>query len=158
VFPFGKVERDVDAAGALEFVKERLTEGQAELHRAQMLAGLRDRHHTADAEAGDAVLQTDDLLVFGIGDHHGLAEARQVVAEFCGLVHAKIGNRGCRVELKLVDAVVRLQRRKPRDEKADQGLAVVTAIASWTDGIDATTAAIASARRDSGMSLDCNPL
>ena len=121
----GDMERHVDAAGALELVEERLGEGQAEFDRAEMLAGLRHRHDAANAEAGDAALKSDNRLAIDIGRHHGLAEAGEIVAEFGGLMHAQIGDRGRNVELELIDAVVRLQRCEAGAEQLDQRVAIV---------------------------------
>ncbi|MHC2625226.1 hypothetical protein ACVIW2_007258 [Bradyrhizobium huanghuaihaiense] len=86
---------------------------------------LRDRHHAADAETGDAALEADHDLAVLVGDDHGLAETGEVVAEFGGLVHAQERGRRRHVELKLVDAVVGLDGGKHRPEQAHQRLAVL---------------------------------
>ena len=119
-----KMKRDIDAAGALELVEERLAERQAELHRAEMLAGQRDRNDAADAEPGDAAFEADDRLAVLIGCDHRLAESREVVAEFLRLVDAQIGCRRRRVKLELIDAIVGFQRCKSGAEQRHQGIAV----------------------------------
>ncbi|MGY3076181.1 hypothetical protein ACVWZZ_002552 [Bradyrhizobium sp. LM6.10] len=84
-----------------------------------MLVALRDRHDAADAEPGHAALEADHDLVLLVGDDHGFAEAREVVAEFSRLVHAQERGRGRHVELELLDAVLRFGRGKHRPEQAD---------------------------------------
>ncbi len=121
----GKVKSDIDAAGPLEFVEKRLAEAQAELNRAKMPGTLCDRHNAADAKPGDAAFEADDHLVAEIGRDHGLAKARQVVAEFCGLMDPQEGNRGRGVKLELVDAVIGFQAGEAGPEQFHQGLAIV---------------------------------
>src|SRR5207249_3994407 len=96
----GKMESDVDVAVGLEVIEERLAEGQAKLDAAEMLAALRDRHHAANPESGDPAFEADHDPTLLVGDKYGLAEARKVVAEFGGLVHAQIRRRGRHVELE----------------------------------------------------------
>src|SRR5882757_7126449 len=88
----GEMERDVDAAGPLEFIEKGLAKTQAEFDRSQMLAGLRDRHHAANAQSGDAAFQPDNRLAFLVGGQHRLAKAGKIVAEFRRLVDPKIGD------------------------------------------------------------------
>ncbi len=121
-----EIERDVDAARALELVEEALSERQPELDSAEMFAFLCNRHDAANAEAGDAAFQADNGFHCRIGHDHGLAEAGQIIAELGRLMHPELGQSRWRMELKLVDAVVRLELGEARSEQLQQRVTIVT--------------------------------
>ena len=69
-------------------------------------------------------LEDEDRLALLIGRDHGLAEAREVVAEFLRLVDAQIGDCRGRVKLELVDAVVGFECGKASTEQPHQRCAI----------------------------------
>lgn len=94
----------------LKVVKKDGPKEHAKLDRAQMSSLMEHRRHAASCHARYAVFQTVLRLQLGVGLHHQVAKAGQVITVFFRLVQAQErgGRRG--VELKLPDPVTGFQR------------------------------------------------